>query len=82
MGTAHRTGSFSTRQACSGKGGESESLLVGWVCDSVASRLHNFIGVEWSGLAWLWLIIVGSVRLVAWHPATLLGVLLCSNGIS
>lgn len=82
MGMAQATGSFSTRQACSGKGGEWECLPVGWVCDSVASRLHKFhwSGVEWLGLAWL--IIVGSLRLVARRPATFLGVFLCSNGNS
>lgn len=48
-GMAQRTGSISTRQACGGKGGELQCLKGGWVWDSVASCLHDSIGVGWLG---------------------------------
>ena len=46
---AQRMGSFSTRQACSGKGGEPECLSDGWVSDSVPSPLQAVTGAEWLG---------------------------------
>ena len=43
QGMAQRMGSSSTRRVCSGKGGELECLLGGWVGAPLSAHLHDFI---------------------------------------